>query len=112
MPVTTNTTEIRRQRTAGTRARSELHLFQATKNFLRLGNEIVQYTGIGRMPPYAFTGSAGILETRPAAYPRGSAATISISGAFAFYPARTLRWRMTWPRRLANVRERLRVGDL
>jgi len=56
-------------------------------NFLRLGGEIIQYSGIRREPPYAFTGvTRGALGSRPADHPAGETAHYLRARYYGLYP--------------------------
>ncbi len=61
--------------------------YSCNGNCLRLGNEVVQYTGIRREKPYAFTGcKRGAFKTIPAAYPAGAQCDYLHQRYIAFYP--------------------------
>ncbi|MDD4017370.1 MAG: hypothetical protein PHV28_05440 [Kiritimatiellae bacterium] len=56
-------------------------------NAIRIGTEIVQYSGVRRTKPYAFTGLArGAFGTRPAAHTAGDKAAYLQQRYLAFYP--------------------------
>lgn len=56
-------------------------------NYLRLGNEIVQYTGIRREEPYAFTGiTRGSQKTKAVDHPAGTTAHYLRARYFGIYP--------------------------
>ena len=79
--------------------------YSSNGNFLRLGNEVVQYTGIRREPPYAFTGCRrGFFGTKPSAHPAGAACDYLHQRYIAFYPAPDSDLAADLARRLAGVR--------
>ncbi|NLC81913.1 MAG: hypothetical protein GX748_12095, partial [Lentisphaerae bacterium] len=56
-------------------------------NAIRIGTEIVQYSGVRRTKPYAFTGlTRGAFGTRAAAHKSGAAAAYLQQRYLAFYP--------------------------
>lgn len=82
-----------------------VYTYSSNGNFLRLGNEVVQYTGIRREPPYAFTGCRrGSFKTRPAAYPAGARCDYLHQRYNAFYPDPDSPLAEDLATRLANVR--------
>ena len=79
--------------------------YSSNGNFLRLGNEIVQYSGIRRERPYAFTGCRrGFFGTRPSAHPAGAACDYLHQRYIAFYPAPDSDLASDLAKRLADVR--------
>lgn len=61
--------------------------YASNGNFLRLGHEVVQYAGVRREPPFAFTGCRrGFFGTTPAAHPAGARCDYLHQRYIAFYP--------------------------
>ncbi len=82
-----------------------VYTYSSNGNFLRLGHEVVQYTGIRREPPYAFTGcTRGYFKTKPAAYPVGARCDYLHQRYIAFYPDPDSPLADDLASRLANVR--------
>lgn len=56
-------------------------------NAVRLGNEVVQFTGVREEPPYALTGcQRGAFGTKPAAHKKGAPVSYLYSWYGTFYP--------------------------
>ena len=82
-----------------------VYTYSSNGNFLRLGNEVVQYTGIRREKPYAFTGCRrGFFKTVPAAYAAGARCDYLHQRYNAFYPDPDSPLADDLATRLANVR--------
>lgn len=66
-----------------------IHSYASNGNTLLVGRELVQYTGIRRTPPYAFTGiRRGAFGTRTGGgYPAGTKVKYLLQRYDAFYPA-------------------------
>jgi hypothetical protein len=61
--------------------------YMSNGNAIRIGSELIQYTGLSRTPPYAFSGCArGAFKTRPAAHAAGERADYLQQRYIAFYP--------------------------
>ena len=79
--------------------------YSCNGNCLRLGNEVVQYTGIRREKPYAFTGcKRGAFKTVPAAYPAGAQCDYLHQRYIAFYPDPDSQLARDLADKLTNVR--------
>ena len=79
--------------------------YSSNGNFLRLGNEVVQYAGVRRERPYAFTGCRrGFFGTKPSAHPAGAACDYLHQRYIAFYPAPDSDLAADLAKRLADVR--------
>lgn len=103
-PLTSNATEIVVHELP-VKKHDLVFTYSSNGNFLRLGNEIVQYTGIRREKPYAFTGCRrGYFKTRPAAYPAGERCDYLHQRYIAFYPEPDSPLADDLATRLANVR--------
>ena len=61
--------------------------YSGNGNALRIGNEIVQYSGFSEKPPYRYTGLVrGAFGTRPAAHAKGEEVAYLQQRYIAFYP--------------------------
>lgn len=61
--------------------------YSGNGNAIRIGDEIVQYTGFTAKPPYRYTGlTRGAFGTTPAAHAKGAAAGYLQQRYIAFYP--------------------------
>lgn len=103
-PVSPETTEIRVAE-CPIAGHDLVFTYSSNGNFLRLGNEVVQYTGVRREKPYAFTGCRrGYFKTRPMSHSAGTRCDYLHQRYIAFYPAPDSPLADDLATRLANVR--------
>ncbi|NQT89174.1 LamG domain-containing protein, partial [bacterium] len=61
--------------------------YSCNGNALRVGNELIRYSGISRTPPYAFVNcERGAFKTRASAHPKGTMVDYLQQRYLAFYP--------------------------
>ncbi|MBQ6915274.1 MAG: hypothetical protein IJQ65_06095 [Kiritimatiellae bacterium] len=86
-PFTEESDEVRVNEKPGPR-HSLIATYSTNGNYLRFGSELMQYTGIRREKPYAFTGiKRGVLGTkRGGPYPAGMRVDYPRNHYLAFYP--------------------------
>ena len=111
-PFTDESTEVRVNEMPGPR-HSLIATYTTNGNYLRFGNELMQYTGIRREKPYAFTGiRRGVLGTRRGGpYPAGTRVDYPRNHYVAFYPEPDSPLADELAERLGNVYRTCRLDE-
>ena len=112
-PFSDDSDEVRVNEKPGPR-HSLIATYSTNGNYLRFGSELMQYTGIRREKPYAFTGiRRGVLGTRRGGpYPAGMRVDYPRNHYLAFYPEADSPLADELAERLGNVYRTCRLDEL
>ena len=87
--------------------------YSSRGNVLRIGRELMQYTGVSREKPYRFTGvTRGMFGTAPASAEAGAAVDYVQQAFIGFFPRRGTKLMDDVARQIAHVYRECGLGDV